>query len=141
MKTSELWIAYAGNYLTCTVEIHQTDGGTMVKISINGVIDETTAFITNVIQAAMDSGKHTYCLIDVQNLIFVEGLSINEYAIECLIRLTSVTMNLNMRAVLVVDDGYVREVLTDTLRRHRGFSKIMIRSSHDIANNDLSVSA
>ncbi|MEI8393172.1 MAG: hypothetical protein WCF85_00450 [Rhodospirillaceae bacterium] len=140
MKINELWVAYAGSQLTCTVTLHHFDENTMVKVIIGGVIDEPSAFITNVILAAMDSGPHEFCLIDVQNLVFVTGISINEQAIECLIRLTGFAMNRNMRAVLVVDDAYVREVLADTLRRHRGFNKIMIQSSQDYSESGVSKS-
>ncbi len=137
MKINELWIAFAGSRLTSSVTLHGLDDGTMVKVSITGIIDEESAYITNVILAAVESGPHRYCLIDVQGLIFVDGISINETAIECLIRLTGFAMNHDMKTVLVVDNGYVREVLANILRRHRGFSKIMIQSSQDFVDSDL----
>ena len=141
MKMNELWIAFASSRLTCSVSLHNLNDSAMVKISINGIIDSESAFITNVIVAAMDQGHYEYCLIDVQNLVFVDGLSISEQAIECLIRLTGFAMNRDIKAFLVIDNGYVREVLADILRRHRGFSKLSIQSSHDFLGSGLSESA
>ena len=137
MKMNELWIAFAGSRLTSSVSLHHLDDSAMIIVSIGGVIDGDSTFITNVILAAMDSGPYDYCLIDVQSLIFVDGISINEHAIECLIRLTGFAMNRGIKAFLVVDNGYVREVLADILRRHRGFSKLSIQSSQDFLDSEL----
>ena len=141
MKMNELWIAFAGSRLNSSVSLHHLDDSVMIKISIGGIIDTESAFVTNVILAAMDSGPYDYCLIDVQNLTFVDGISINEHAIECLIRLTGFAMNRGIKAFLVVDNGYVREVLADILRRHRGFSKLLIQSSQDFLGSELAQKA
>ena len=137
MKTHELWVAFAGNRLTATVSLHRLDSGSLVKVSISGFMDAESAFVTNVILAATDSGQHSYGLIDVQNLIFVEGTAISEHAIECLIRLAGYVLDRNMPAAIVVDDAYVREILNSTLRRYRGFSNILIQSGQDYLNSDL----
>ena len=137
MKMNELWLAFGGSHLTSTVSNHKLEDGAMIKVTIEGVIDESSTFITNVILAAIAGWRYDICLIDVRNFIFVEGNAINENAIECLIRLTGFAMNSEMRTVLVVDNGYVREVLTDILRRHRGFSRILIQSSHDFSSSAL----
>ena len=137
MKKNELWIAVAGSQLTSSVSSHTLVQSAMVKVSIGGILDEESAFITNVLLAAMEGGLYNICLIDVQNLIFVDGIAINEHAVECLVRLTGCAMNHDMKVFLVIDNGFVREVLTNTLRRHRGFSKIMIQSSQDFLNSDL----
>ena len=141
MKMNELWIAFAGSRLTSSVSLHHFDENSMIKVTINGIIDSDSAFITNVILAAMDSGPYKYCLIDVQSLVFVDGILINEHAIECLIKLTGFAMNRDIKAYLVVDDAYVREVLADILRRHRGFSKISIQSSQDFLSSELAQKA
>lgn len=137
MKLNELWIAFAGNQLTSTVSTHAFGDGSMAKIVIKGVFDESSSVITNIILSAIEGGNHKYCLIDVQELLFVSGISINEYAIECLVRLTSYVMSHGINGVLVVDDGYVREVLTGTLRRRRGFSRMTIESGEEFARSDL----
>lgn len=137
MKLNELWISFASNQLTSTVSLHALDQGTMVKISINGIIDGASSFITGVILAAMESGNHAYCLIDVRELLFVEGISINEHAIECLVRLAGYIMNHDTRGILVIDDSSVREVLISTLHRHRGLSRITIQSGRDFMDSGL----
>ncbi len=137
MKVNELWVAFADSKLTSSVSLHHLDDSSMIKVDIGGIIDENSAFVTNVILAAMDSGHHDYCLLDVKNLIFVDGISVNEFAIECLVKLTGFAMNRDMKAFLVVDNSYVREVMANILRRHRGFSKLAIQSSADFMDSDL----
>ncbi len=131
MKMSELWIAFAGTQLTSAVSNHETKDGRLIKVIISGIFDEESAFVGNVILAAVDSGRYHSLVVDVHSLVFFEGVAVNEYAIDCLTRLIGFVMNREIKAILVVDNNYVREVLGDVLRRHRGFKRIEILSSRD----------
>ena len=135
-KNSELWVAFAGDSLTTTISVHKIEDGTLIKVIINGLVKADSAFIGNIVLASMNGQAHKYSIIDVTGMAFIDGISINEYAIELLIMLTSFAMKHDMKSVLVIDDSFVRDVLTDTLRQHRGFSRIMICNSQDFVKSD-----
>ena len=137
MKQSELWIAYAGDRLTCTISLHNLEHNSIIKVILGGAIEPDSTFIKNIILATMEGVRYNFSLIDVRNLDFISGISINEHAIECLVALTGFAMNHKVKSVFIVDNAYVRDVLTETLRRHPGFSRISISGSQEFVESDI----
>ena len=136
----EFWVAFAGGKLTSTVSLRTRDNAPTISVTVSGIMDLDSAFITNVLLAAIEikPRKPTSILIDVKDFLFVEGTFINHHAVECLIGLAVFAMGQDTRLVIIVDDEYVRDVLTDVLRRHRRFSRTSIYSSFEFTKEELS---
>ncbi len=133
---SEMWIAYARDQLTSTVSLCTPGNTSLIKVTMSGIMDAQSAFITNTI-AAMIEGRACNCaVIDVANLVFREGMQINESAIECLIRLTEIVMKQGIDASLIIEDAYVREILTDILNKQKCLSRLMICSEQDFIESE-----
>ncbi|CAK0747900.1 STAS domain-containing protein [uncultured Gammaproteobacteria bacterium] len=136
----EFWVAFAGGKLTSTVSLRTRDNAPTISVTLSGIMDLDSAFITNVLLAAIEikPRKPTSILIDVKDFLFVEGTFINHHAVECLIGLAVFAMGQDTRLVIIVDNEYVRDVLTDVLRRHRRFSRTSIYSSFEFTKEELS---
>ncbi|MEI6985684.1 MAG: hypothetical protein WCK65_06115 [Rhodospirillaceae bacterium] len=134
-KIGEFWLAYAGDALTASISLHDYDEGTMIKITVSGIMDTVSSFIAGVAIAIMDNNTYSFAMVDVRSMSFVDGIAINEAAIGCLIKIVSFIMSKNIRSVLVIDNDYVREVLSDILKKQRGFSGILFMSGKDMQDD------
>ncbi len=137
MKVSELWIAVDGTRLMGAVSVHKMAGDTLIRITIEGSFSHEDAFITNVMLAAFNSGCHKCCVIDAHGLIFTERLGVNEDAVDCLITLAGAAIKKDMVVFLVIDDGYVRDVILSVLKSHMKNSKVSVQSNDDWMVSDL----
>ena len=137
MKVSELWITIGGTRLMSTVSVHKMAGDTLIRVAIEGEFGGNDEFITNVLLAAFNSGNHKCCVIDVHGLVFTERLGVNENAIDCLVTLAGAAIKKDMAAFLVIDDGYVREVISTVLKSHMKISKVSAQSNDDWMVSDL----
>ncbi len=137
MKVSELWITVGGTRLMSTVSVHKMAGDTLIRITIEGEFGQNEEFVTNVLQAALDSGDHKCCVIDAHDLIFTERLGVSEAAVDCLVTLTGFAIKRDMVIFLVIDDGYVREVISTVLKSHMKKSKVSLQTNDDWIVSDL----
>ena len=134
-KIGEFWMAFAGDRLTSSVSVFSHEHASMIKIKIDGLIDAESSFITKTILVIMESKNYSLAIIDVRDMLIIDGHSINELAIECIISIISLIMKRNVRAFLVVDDKYIRDVIESTLSHHHRFAKISLCSSHEFSED------
>lgn len=124
----ELWIAYAGDKLTCAVSIDKIGPDSLLCIKINGWMDEKSVFVTGVILAMMANFRCSCSEINLKNMSFREGRKINDYAIDCALNLISAIMCEKIRSTLIIDDDFMRDILETTLCNQPGFKKVTICS-------------
>lgn len=136
-KTGEFWMAFAGNQLTSSVSILKRDNVLMIKVKIGGLIEEESLFVTKPILAIIESKDYNLALIDIRDMVIIDGVNINEDAIECLISIINLILTRNLQTFLVVDDKYIRDVIRSTLSHHRRFSRISICSSQEFSEDKL----
>ncbi|MEI8395335.1 MAG: hypothetical protein WCF85_11405 [Rhodospirillaceae bacterium] len=134
---SELWIAYAGEQLTGKISFEKTGSSSLVKVLMNGRMDEKSSFITNMIVMAMENSPCEQAIYDLSGMIFVEGSWINDAAIDCVLSLIGYSSDHGMTAALIIHDEFVREIFTDTLRSNRCPAKLTICSDQDMIGKRL----
>ena len=137
MKVSELWITIGGTRLMSTVSVHKMAGDNLIRIEIEGYFGDDDEFVTNILLAAFNSGNHKCCVVDVHDLVFTERLGVSEIAVDCLLKLAGAAIKKDMVVFLVIDDGYVREVISTVLKSHLKRSKVSVQSNDAWMVSDL----
>lgn len=125
---NEIWIAYAGNQLTCRVSVDHSSSDSVFQVVIAGEMDSKTAFITDMIIAMMRSFPCKRMAIDVKFLLFRDGQSINDSAIECVLSLVSATALIKISTELIMDDLFLLDILESKLHKRPGYSTLTICS-------------
>ncbi|CAK0744453.1 STAS domain-containing protein [Azospirillaceae bacterium] len=136
-KTGEFWMAFADNRLTSSVSIFRRENTSMIKIKIDGLLEEDSSFITKTILVIMENKNYNLAIIDVGNMWIIDGYSINEHAVECIISIISFLMKKNVRTFLIIDDKYIRDVIESTLSHHHRFARISLCSSHEFSEDGI----
>lgn len=130
-------MAFAGNTLASSISILKRDETSMIKVKIDGLMDEDSLFLTKTILVIMENKICNFVLLDARDMLIIDGININEHAVECLLSIINFVLTRNIRAFLIVDDKYIRDVIESTLCRHRRFSKISICSSDEFSEDAL----
>ena len=117
-KKSELWIAAGGDRLTSVVTInHDNTMAATCQIVIAGTAGNDNAYISSVITAATTSDTLRHVTIDVGEMVFINGLDINPYAIECLLEIIISVVNRGGKVEILSPCPCVGEALTDVFGR------------------------
>ena len=108
-KKNELWIAIGSDTLTGVVTHYKH----INIIQIAGIISEDDGYFTNVILAAI----HQDCLfveLDVCEMAFFND-TVNEYAIDCLMKLIAYIVNNRKQLTITISDKYVNDILLNVI--------------------------
>ena len=115
-KKQVLWLAFAGDELTCAVTVLTGAAiGDQVELKLEGIINPARSYIYNLIMDVLENANYDTVKIDVRNLVFVTGHTVNDCAIEQLLKLVCHFSGNGKMLDLMLEDGCVKDVLTQDL--------------------------
>ena len=109
MKKMQLWLAYAGDELTCTVSITAAGRGGHVMIELAGTLTPERLGVYDLIIAAVKNTPYETVQLDVCKLAFFSGHTVNDCAIEQLHKLVGFFAASGKALKVLTEDGCVKE--------------------------------
>ncbi len=115
-KKKELWLAFAGDELTCTVTVNEGKGTNgFVEISLAGGLTPERLYIYDLIMDVVENSVYDTAFLNVKNLVFFSGHTINDCAIEQLLKFVYYFTKSHKKLNVQLEDGCVKDVLKSDL--------------------------
>jgi len=114
-KKRELWLAFAEDELTCMVSVNDAPGGSYLEVELSGMLTPARAYVWNLVMDVVDNATFDSIFLNVKKLTFFTGHTVNDCAIDLLLRFVSTFSRLDKQLHLLLEDGCIKEVLTQAL--------------------------
>ena len=131
-KKKELWLAFAGDDMTCSVAVNEGSNGLYVEVTLAGIMNPKRVYVQDLIMDVVENSSYDEVFLNACNLSFFSGHTVNDCAIEQLLRLVCYFCQANKKLHILLDDGYLRDVLKADLlgKKYHG---VNVADSHSIA--------
>ncbi len=115
-KKQELWLAFAGDELTCTVSVVNGAGiGGNIELGLAGTITPARGYIYDLIMDVVENAEYNTVTLDARNLVFFTGHTVNDCAVEHLLKLVYHFTGNGKKLHILLEDGCVKDVLKQDL--------------------------
>lgn len=114
-KKKELWLALAEDEFTCTVTVNDGPSGNFIEIILTGTLTRARLYVQDVIMSVVENSNYDAAILDARGLVFFTGHTVNDGAIEVLLKLVSYFCGNNKKIHLLLEDGCVKDVLKKDL--------------------------
>ncbi len=129
LKKKELWLAFAGDELTCTVTVNDSPGySSHVEIVLAGTLAPERLYIYDLIMDVVENSAYDTVYLNVKGLVFFVGHTINDCAIEQLLKFVYYFSRNNKKLHVQLEDGCVKDVLKSDLAGKK-FGSVSISDS------------
>lgn len=110
-KKNELWVAFAEDDMTCKVMVSDSPTGHLVDVVLTGTIVKSQLFIIDLIESLATRSECNTAVIDARGLVFFSGRSVNEEAVEAVLKLVYYFTQRKMIVHFLLEDGCVKDTL------------------------------
>ena len=125
VKKKELWVAFTGEELTCTVAVSETLNGNYVDINLGGTLTPARIYVYDLIMDVVENSVYDSVRLNLENLIFFTGCTINDCAIEQLLKLVFYFTHCGKKLHLQIEEECVKSALRKDLSGKK-FSAVSI---------------
>ena len=125
MKKKELWLAFAGDELTCTVTVNMAANGNYIDIELGGTITPDRLYIYDIIMDVVENSSYDSVRLNVKNLVFFTGCTVNDCAIEQLLKLVFYFSQSGKHLNIQIEDECIKNALKKDLSAKK-FSAVSI---------------
>ncbi|MEI7609585.1 MAG: hypothetical protein WCJ64_19570 [Rhodospirillaceae bacterium] len=125
LKKKELWLAFAGDDLTCSVAVSETSNRNYLEIKLSGLITEERIYIYDIIMDVAENSTYDSVRLDVIGLNFFTGCIVNDCAIEQLLKLVFYFSQSGKKLNILIEEECVKNALKLDLSGRR-FSAVNI---------------
>ncbi len=125
LKKKELWLAFAGDELTCTVTVNEISNRNYLEIKLSGLITQDRVYIYDIIMDVAENSTYDSVKLDVIDLNFFTGCTVNDCAIEQLLKLVFFFSQNGKKLNVLIEEECVKNALKLDLSGRR-FSAVNI---------------
>ena len=132
-QKQELWLAFAGDELTCVVSVvNRTGLGGNIDLELAGTITSARAYIYDLIMDVVENADYDTVTLNVRKLVFFTGHIVNDCAIEELLKLVYYFTGNGKKLNILLEDGCVKDVLQQDLAG-KSFDAVTLTDSQRMA--------
>jgi hypothetical protein len=110
-KKRELWLAFAGDELTCTVSVQEDCSAFCIGIELAGTFTPGRQYVFDLIMDVVENTEYDCVEINARSLSFFSGNTVNDCAIETLLKLVCYFSRMHKTIHLKLEDGCVKDAL------------------------------
>ena len=125
LKKKELWLAFAGDELTCMVTVNEISNRNYLEVKLSGIITQERLYIYDIIMDVAENSTYDSVRLDVIGLNFFTGCTVNDCAIEQLLKLVFYFSQNGKKLNVLIDEECVKNALKLDLSDRR-FSAVNI---------------
>ena len=119
LNMNELWLAFAGDKLTCKVTVNRGLHGCYVEIDLSGMITPACQYIYDLLVVVMNNAEYDTVFINAKNLILLAGHTVNDCAVEQLLKIVCYFSDNDKDLHLSLEDGCVNDVIKQSMPRKK----------------------
>ena len=125
LKKKELWLAFAGDELTCTVTVNSVSSNSYIEIALGGTLTQARLYVYDIIMDVVENSSYDCVYLDVRNLSFFNGCIVNDCAIEQLLKLVYFFSQSGKKLNIQIEEECIKNALKKDLSG-RKFSAVNI---------------
>ncbi|MEI8393173.1 MAG: hypothetical protein WCF85_00455 [Rhodospirillaceae bacterium] len=115
LKKKELWLAFSGDELTCTCVVNDGPGGRYIEIELAGMLTPARLYVYDLIMDVIENSIYETVFLNARNLVFFSGQTVNDCAIEQLLKFVCYFSQNEKNLHVMLEDGCVKDVLKKDL--------------------------